>query len=686
MILQKGKILFEGFGNQAELELNCWIEGKWKGLKLLEGDGAFRASDYGIDARLDIKEEGEDYAYSLRFSSRAPTRIQLRIALPGAQEPFHVIPGCFYGDNNKQYSLGFGPVLSDGHPGVELCSPYWEIRADRSSLPLSMLYAKGILIGVSIDPYSDGKPEVAEFPEDFIRNGIFAEVAHNGVTDFISGNPSDACGVTLGHAEIPCETWSRKVSEPHVSRGAKAGGRIYLRQANSRLAVHDIVRHEYYFHRRTSNPPISRKKAVESLVDAFLRVNWHDENGINAIGTKPPKMTPFFGGGEIRENFTNMRCNDAEKKVLTAWRTLAEIGWTGGGVIGYPLLIAGHILGNKLAVDRANEMLDRVADSYNPASGLLWDVSGKHEGKRVNWWYSGYMVQDCHCAYTNGSGIWYLLRSYHYAKTRMGEERSSWLATACKALDTMVELQLPDGNYGYTYAVDRKEIIDTAGFAGVWFSAGMAMAYFLTKNSKYLVSAVKGAEYYHNLTANLTSWGTPMDQHKWPDEEGNLGLICACTVLHCITGEKRYIEMLRDACNYEYLWRYGQKTRPQFYPLKDSHWNSCGGSMTGVCSGNHPMGMIVNVDLLYLYKKTGDEYHLHRAQDGINWGVNSVTMYPEITGYGMRGVMTECWCPSNSRPGEFNADGTPSSIWHSYNGWASGATLEGLIDTIEEEI
>jgi hypothetical protein len=92
------------------------------------------------------------------------------------------------------------------------------------------------------------------------------------------------------------------------------------------------------------------------------------------------------------------------------------------------------------------------------------------------------------------------------------------------------------------------------------------------------------------------------------------------------------------------------------------------------------MGMLVNADLLYLAEQTGDDYHRHRVEDSHDWGINTVSIHPEVVDYGIRGVMTECYCPSNPRPGEFNGDGTPSTIWHSYNGWAAAATLEGLLE------
>jgi hypothetical protein len=675
MKLTNGHIHLAGQPYPVRLSLCYWRHDMWHDLPLQQSADGYSADSGEVQAQLELHAEDELYSYSLSFQAAFTTRVLLRLDVPNAVEPFHVVPGCIFGDNNMASSLGHAPNLTAQHRGEPSCSPVWELRADCAPLPISALYADGFIVAASIEAYSDGEPLETDWPEEFIRNGLYAQVAHDGA--------ADACGVVIGHARRPHFFMEKLLPvDVHHATGAAARGRIYLRPAEARTAVHDIVREEYYFHRVRPEPPISRHDAIAALVDAFLRVNWHDATGHNALGDKPPRMSEFFGGTEIRESFTNMRCNDAERKHLLAWRSLIEIGWSGGTVIADPLLQAGYELGNEQAIAIAVEILDRIAAGINPASGLLWDVNGKYEGTRVNWWWSGYMVQDCHCAYTNGSAVWHLLKAYRYAKEQHSHEYANWLQAACAVLDTIIELQLPDGNFGYTYALDRKAILDADGYAGAWFVGASALAYEETGKDEYLKAARRGAAYYHACTARLMSYGTPMDQYKWPDQEGNLALLRAAPILHRITGDAVYLQMLRDAAGYEYLWRYGQRTRPQAYPLKDSHWNSCGGCMTGVFSWQHPMGMFVNPDLLYLAEQTGDDYHRHRAEDGHYWGINTVSIYPEVSEYGIRGVMTECYCQSAPRPNEFNADGSPASLWHSYNGWAAAATLEGLLEGV----
>ena len=50
-----------------------------------------------------------------------------------------------------------------------------------------------------------------------------------------------------------------------------------------------------------------------------------------------------------------------------------------------------------------------------------------------------------------------------------------------------------------------------------------------------------------------------------------------CRLLHEVTQEPRYLELLKNGADYECLWRYGFKAKPEYPPL--STCGSCGGSI-----------------------------------------------------------------------------------------------------------
>ena len=93
----------------------------------------------------------------------------------------------------------------------------------------------------------------------------------------------------------------------------------------------------------------------------------------------------------------------------------------------------------------------------------------------------------------------------------------------------------------------------------------------------------------------------------------------------------------------------------------------------------------VNEDILYLGNSLNDEYYRLRGQDGISWLMQTLELYPEKTGYGRYGVLSERWCPSDGLTVERYSDGRPYSSWFSYNLWAAADALENVCESFLRE-
>jgi hypothetical protein len=280
---------------------------------------------------------------------------------------------------------------------------------------------------------------------------------------------------------------------------------------------------------------------------------------------------------------------------------------------------------------------------------------------QINGWWSGFLPQtrDNHCAYTNGHAAYYLLR---IASVDPQVPRR-WVETALRVLDTATQLQRDDGAFGYIFSSQERKVIDFEGFAGCWFAAALPYAWKITGQRRYCEAAERALEFYSGFVRDLACWGSPMDTCKSIDSEGNLAFIRAARIMHESSDDERYLQMLEAGANYEYLWRYGFRTRPQCPPLKNSSWNSCGGTITSVSNPHiHPMGVVATDDLEYLAPVSGDSYHQSRADDGIAWLMNTMELYPDTMGYGRYGVLSERTCPSDGLLAEvFYDDNAPAS-------------------------
>lgn len=646
-----------------ELNLLAAAHGDWFSLQLTPtGDGA-AFDQRGLRGRLILNRTADRIHYELQLTSTFRTRLRLQLALVGQERLFHLIPGNIHGDNNAPHvrPMEF-PVLATDRLFERNRAPLWEFRADRASHPVSILCSDAGALGVSIDPYSN----CSEADDGFIRNGVFA------------GLPN-VFGVSLGYGNAPQTFHNKTVFTPASSdlhHGASARGTIYA-IPGGRKASHAILRDLHATLREKPTFKQSYREALHGLATAFAEVNYSPEMG----------------------QYTNRKCGVPTDTRLEPWRCIVEIGWTGGSMLAYPFQLAERILGFRFPKSPAT-IFDQICSGYNAATGMINDTCVNRFTKTIphgwnksdmNGWWSGGRVPltlDNHCAYTNGHAAYYMLASTLKSRAVEGEapatSHSTWCSTALKVLDTAIEFQRPDGAFGYIFSGKERKVLDYEGFAGCWFAAALPLAWKLTGDRKYLAAAEKAIAFYHSFVASLAAWGTPMDTCKSIDSEGNLAFIRAARLMHEFTGEPRYLDMLLDGAHYEYLWRYCFRARPQAAPLKGSNWNSCGGSITSVSNPHmHPMSVVVTHDLEYLARATGDAYHQHRADDGMAWIMNTMELYPEVSGYGQYGVLTERTCPTDGLLEErFRDDDMPSSLWWSYNAWAAGSAMEAITEQI----
>ncbi len=628
--------------------------------------------------------DSQKIEFTLRSVSEFRTRIRLLARVGGQTDVFHLIPANIHGDNNAPHVRpGEFPCLTaDGHHQRNRAA-LWEFRADRAPLPVSMICCDAGTVALAIDPYSDCKGHDSD--EGFIRNGLLAALP-------------DVCGVSLGYGNDPLTFQEKTVFRPasaDLHHGAAAAVTLYARRGDGRSEAHRIIRDQYARRREKPAHHKTPREALRALADAFAQVSWSEQLG----------------------QYTNRKCEVPVNTELTPWRAIVEIGWTGGSMLAYPFALAERVFPDLRMPKGSTAFFDQICHGFNEATGLINDTAVNAftreippgwNASQINGWWSGFLPQtrDNHCAYNNAHAAYYLLAaSLLPDRPPRGEGASSphhgsaqhapphhaaprqWVQTALRVLDTAVSLQRADGAFGYIFDGKARGVIDWEGFAGCWFAAALPLAWKATGDRRYLDAAERALNYYAPFVAQLTAWGSPMDTYKSIDSEGNLAFVRAARLMHEATGDDRYIHMLLSGAHYEYLWRYGFRTRPQCRPLKGSHWNACGGSITSVSNPHiHPMSVVITRDLEYLAAITGDDYHQQRADDGMAWLMNTMELYPDVVGYGRYGVLSERTCPSDGLLAEtYRDDGTPASTWWSYNAWAAGSAMEALGEKVGEE-
>ena len=98
---------------------------------------------------------------------------------------------------------------------------------------------------------------------------------------------------------------------------------------------------------------------------------------------------------------------------------------------------------------------------------------------------------ESHCAYTNGSCVYGILKTIDYLKS-IGERVTpeQWLETCKKVIGTVISLQREGGAFGYAFSGKEKKSLDFDSFGGqLWFIPSCALLYKFEKDDMYLESA-----------------------------------------------------------------------------------------------------------------------------------------------------------------------------------------------------
>lgn len=249
---------------------------------------------------------GDTLCYTLQMDAPNPTQLRMWLAVPGQSDYFHVIPCNIYGDNHAaEAKPGEFPLLTKDHHEVAFCAPLWEFRADRAAMPLAALCWDGGVAAAAVEPYSESEVGI-------IRNGVFAALP-------------DAFGISLGYTNDPTTFKNRSTPAPStrsMACKAQTSGRIYL-HSGPRTELHEIIRQEYARHQDRAAPRNTLRQAVQGMLDTFAYQNFDAAAG----------------------EYTNRCCRPPRETEMRPWRLVTEIGWTGGGVLAYPLVLCRDALG-----------------------------------------------------------------------------------------------------------------------------------------------------------------------------------------------------------------------------------------------------------------------------------------------------------------------------------------------------
>jgi hypothetical protein len=220
-----------------------------------------------------------------------------------------------------------------------------------------------------------------------------------------------------------------------------------------------------------------------------------------------------------------------------------QIGWMGGAIFTYPLLVDG----DQQSHERVARMMDWLFDNGISPSGYFWDSS--IDGKKFHGIYREIPVGDSvTLVRCNGDGLYYAIKHFQAMKKLGMPVKPKWqegTRGVAKAFLKTWETDCQLGQYVSQYS-GRVVVGRSASGAIVPAALVLASAYF--NDQQMLEKACEMGEYfYRNFTQKGIIYGGPGDALQNPDCESSYGLVESYTLLYEATGNKKWLKYAEQA-------------------------------------------------------------------------------------------------------------------------------------------
>lgn len=231
-----------------------------------------------------------------------------------------------------------------------------------------------------------------------------------------------------------------------------------------------------------------------------------------------------------------------------------QVGWVGGMIATYPLLLDGNDLSRK----RALRNFDFLFSGGQSPSGFLHGCS--YKGK----WYG-----DC---FKDPAKPWHLIRKssdalYQIIKQLMLMDKleacqassihakTEWLEGTRRLADAFVNIWRRYGQFGQFINTSSGDIIIGGSTSGGIAPAGLALAWQYFGDDAYIEVAREAMEYYYdNYVEKGISTGGPGEILQCPDSESAFGLLESFMILYETTCERQWLDKAIEMANQCFTW------------------------------------------------------------------------------------------------------------------------------------
>jgi hypothetical protein len=294
-----------------------------------------------------------------------------------------------------------------------------------------------------------------------------------------------------------------------------------------------------------------------------------------------------------------------------------QIGWTGGMMSTYPLLVNGSEASRQNVIRN----FDWLFPNGIAPSGYFWD-----SGQKGNQWFgifqSSPFMKDWHLIRKSGDGLYYILKQF-YTFRQMGiSVKPSWEKGARTVADAFVKTWQTYGQLGQYVNNASGELVVGGSTCGGIVPGALALAASYFNEPEYLkIASQIAAHYADNYIAKGLIYGGPGDALQNFDAESAYALLESYTVLYDQTRDERWLKVSENMSDQFLTW---VSSFDYLFPAS-STLGKLGKRTTGVVWANtqnkHGAPGICThsgLALLRLYRATGNAEYLNRLQEITN--------------------------------------------------------------------
>jgi hypothetical protein len=615
-------------------------------VEIVDADGAVHGAgpDFRVETVWGAAAVGSRCDVTVRFDGAAPRDAGVRLScrVPGATDPWWLIPGLFYGENRPAGNTRVFPRFQRGAGSVAdaaaLVSNAWEFRADRAATPAVFVWA---------GPGREGVALAAAATTPLGLTGVGFALSEDGVAQVYLSFP---------YREGPVTYFGDAVArEPDVSSHRFRPGETVAFAV--RCFTVSAERHAY--------APVLRALHTEAAPGAPLRpwVGVAEAADLAAHGLLRWHYDPDPG---VLLETVGFDREVSGRDGLNVDRQAMHVGWVSGIPWAYALLRHGIRTGDAESQEAATRVIDFIAGDLSP-SGTFWGVWYRDHGWRQSWTE---FDQGLHSR-TLAEATLFLVRAL-----RAVPGSATWEPAVRQNLDVVVNRQRADGNLGSIHDARTGEVLSWAGASGLTWIAALVEA--RDRDRRFLPAALAAGEYYAGFVDREFIHGAPEDVDLAPTSEDGYAAVMAYVALHAATGDDRWLDLARRAADWMLTFRYSYDV--QFDPrtlLGHYDFGTRGADQASPSNQHlHAYGLICTTELRALSRAIGDPWYAVRADETLACFRQFVARHDgDFNAY--RGMVSERYYQTNC----FQPPGMLLTLSHA---WSAGVLLLACEETIRE--